>query len=503
MSERGLQWLSAREIRNSLDSGVLSGTELITTLLARIQELNIDGPAIRAVIETNPDAPAIAERLESALAGEDTGRPLRGVPVLLKDNIDTADSMLTTAGSLALIGSHPQRDAFVAQQLRKVGAIILGKANMSEWANFRSTHSSSGWSARGGQALNPYALDRSPCGSSSGSASAVAAGLVPAAIGTETDGSILCPAGMCGVVGIKPTVGLVSRSGVIPISSSQDTVGPIARTVEDAAVVLGAISGVDPLDPATTVCAERGFSDYTQFLDSDGLRGARMGVPREIFFGYSPQVDAIAEAAISTMGDAGAVIVDPANIPSAEAMKKSDAEMTVLLYEFKAGLNRYLQTRVGIGARSLEDVIAFNSHNPETEMPYFGQEIMLMAQEKGMLTDTEYTEARAECVRLARDEGIDRVLKEYELDALIMPTTGPAFTIDHINGDHFSGGSSGPAAVAGYPGITVPAGMVRGLPVGMTFVGPAFSEPVLLRLAFAFEQLTHAWRPPQFMARNM
>jgi amidase len=486
-------YLDACELRRLMDRGDLRSEELIEALHQRIEAVDQAGPIIRSVIETNPQASELARAHDrSPRQG-----PLAGIPILLKDNIDTADRMKTTAGSLALEDSRPAGDAFVVTRLREAGAILLGKANMSEWANFRSTHSSSGWSARGGQALNPYALDRSPCGSSSGSASAVAAGLVPVSLGTETDGSILCPGAMCGVVGIKPTVGLTSRFGVVPISPSQDTVGPFGRTVADAALVLGVIAGHDPADPATAASQGSSLEDYTQFLDPQGLHGARIGIPRDNFFRYNPATDRVVEAAIDAMGSAGAVVVDPADIP--KSPEAHDREMTVLLYEFKASLNAYLQTRAGDGPRTLEELVKFNRDHADGEMPYFGQEIFLQAQEKGDLTETEYVEAREQGRRAASVEGIDAAMSEHNLDALVMPTTGPAFAIDLVNGDHFVGGASQPAAIAGYPAITIPAGQVHGLPVGITFMGPAFSEPVLIRLAYACEQLLQAWRRPAFL----
>jgi amidase len=377
---------------------------------------------------------------------------------------------------------------------------LLGKANLSEWANFRSSHSNSGWSARGGQCRNPYALNRSPCGSSSGSAVAVAANLAAASLGTETDGSILCPAGINGVVGIKPTLGLTSRAGVIPIAHSQDTVGPFGRTVADAATVLTAIAGPDPRDPATALLAGRPLVDYTQYLDPGALRGARIGVAREVYFGNSEKADAVAEAAIQVLRAQGATIVDPANIPTAKAMRDSNDELTVLLYEFKADLNVYLAALGGQpAARSLAELIAFNQAHAGAEMPFFGQEAFLDAQEKGPLTDAVYLEALANNRRLAREEGIDAVLREHHLDALLMPTTGPAWTVDHVNGDHVLGGSSQPGALAGYPSISVPAGFVFGLPLGVTFLGTALSEARLIALAYAFEQASHARQAPAFV----
>ncbi|MGH2485014.1 MAG: amidase, partial [Ktedonobacterales bacterium] len=486
----------------AMETGELTARRLTEMYLDRIQGLDVGGPTLRAIIETNPEALAIADALDRERAAGSTRGPLHGVPILLKDNIDTADAMRTTAGSLALLDSRPERDAFVAERLRAAGAVLLGKANMSEWANFRSTHSSSGWSARGGQAVNPYSLDRSTSGSSSGSASAVAANLAAASLGTETDGSILSPASVNGVVGIKPTVGLTSRAGVVPIAHSQDTVGPFGRTVADAAALLSVIAGADPRDPATQASAGRAQPDYTRFLDAGALRGARLGIPREVYFGYSDKTDAVIEAAIEALRAAGAVIVDPANIPTAKQMGASESELTVLLFEIKADMAAYLATRVGANPpRSLADLIAFNEAHAGEEMPFFGQEHFLQAREKGGLDDAGYLAALAENQRLARAEGIDAVIAEHQLDALVMPTGSPAWKIDHINGDHHgSDASSQPAALAGYPAISVPAGEVHGLPVGLTFMGTAFSEPKLIALAYAFEQATHARRAPQYRA---
>ncbi|HEV2404037.1 MAG TPA: amidase [Ktedonobacterales bacterium] len=497
-----LEEMTIARMRAAMESGELTARRLSEMYLERIQALDAGGPTLRSVIETNPDALAIAEALDRERAAGSTRGPLHGIPVLLKDNIDTADALHTTAGSLALLDSRPERDAFVAERLRAAGAVLLGKANMSEWANFRSTHSSSGWSARGGQALNPYSLDRSTSGSSSGSASAVAANLAAASLGTETDGSILSPANVNGVVGIKPTVGLTSRAGVVPIAHSQDTVGPFGRTVADAAALLSAIAGPDPRDPATKAGAGRGHPDYTRFLDADALRGARLGIPREVFFGYSDKTDAVIEGAIETLRAAGAVIVDPANIPTAKQMSASESELTVLLFEIKADMAAYLATRVGANPpRTLADLIAFNEAHAGEEMPFFGQEHFIRAHEKGGLDDPEYLAALAENQRLARAEGIDAALVAHQLDALVMPTGSPAWKIDHVNGDHHGGGaSSQPAALAGYPAINVPAGEVHGLPVGLTFMGTAFSEPKLIALAYAFEQATRARRAPRYRA---
>jgi amidase len=405
--------------------------------------------------------------------------------------------MQTTAGSLALVGAVPSRDAFVVERLRAAGAVILGKTNLSEWANFRSTHSSSGWSGRGGQCRNPYALDRTPSGSSAGSGAATAANFCAVSVGTETDGSIVSPSAACSLVGLKPTLGLVSRSGIIPLSHSQDTAGPMARTVADAAALLGVLAGIDPADAVTA--SSKGYAqvDYTRFLDPKGLKGARIGVPRERYFGYHPATDALIAQALELMKAQGAVIVDEVNIPT--AAKLDEPEMEVLLYEFKADIEAYL---AGLGERTrlktLADLIRFNEEHRDTELPWFGQELFHQAQEKGPLTDKKYRKALAACRKLSREQGIDAVMAKHKLDALVAPTQAPPGLIDQVNGDHWLGSSSSPAAVAGYPSITVPAGYVAGLPVGLSFIGRAWSEPVLLRLAFAYEQASTHRRVPGF-----
>lgn len=495
-----LEEMTIAQMRAAMESGELSARRLTEMYLKRIAALDASGPTLRSVIETNPEAPAIAEALDRERATGSVRGPLHGIPILLKDNIDTADAMHTTAGSLALLDSRPERDAFVAERLRAAGAILLGKANLSEWANFRSTHSSSGWSARGGQAVNPYSLDRSTSGSSSGSASAVAANLAAASLGTETDGSILSPANANGVVGIKPTVGLTSRAGVVPIAHSQDTVGPFGRTVADAAALLGVIAGPDPRDPMTAAGgAGRAHADYTRFLDAGALRGARLGIAREVYFGYSEKTDAVMDGVIETLRSLGAVIVDPANIPTAKQMGASESELAVLLFEIKADMAAYLATRVGDHPpRTLADLIAFNEAHAAEEMPFFSQEHFLQAQAKGGLDDPAYLAALEENHRLSRVEGIDAVMAEHQLDALVMPTGGPAWKIDHVNGDHYLGASSQPAALAGYPAVSVPSGYVHGLPVGVTFMGTAYSEPKLIALAYAFEQATRVRRPPRY-----
>ena len=494
-----LEEKSISELQDALKAGTLTSRQLVEMYQERIQALDQAGPALKSVLEVNPDALAIADELDEERRTQGPRGPLHGIPILLKDNIATADQMQTTAGSLALVGARAARDAFVARKLRDSGAILLGKANLSEWANFRSTTSSSGWSARGGQALNPYVLDRSPCGSSSGSATAVAANLAAASLGTETDGSILSPAATNGVVGIKPTVGLTSRAGVIPIAHSQDTVGPFGRTVADAALLLGAITGVDERDAATQESAGRFFADYTQFLDRTGLQGARIGIPRQIYTGYHPKIDAAFHAAVEKMRELGAVIVDPADIPTAQRMAESKNEETVLLFELKAGLNAYLADLASSPVRTLADVIAFNEAHTAEELPYFGHEHFVQAAATGSLDDPAYLAALEENRRLARQEGIDAVMDAYDLDALVVPTMSLPCRIDLVNGDYFSGGGTQPIALAGYPGVSVPAGLISNLPFGILFMGRAYSEPTLIKLAYAFEQGTLARRAPRYL----
>jgi amidase len=489
--------LTISELQDGMKSGKDSARSLAEKYLARIQAVDKRGPAVNSVIETNPDALAIAEALDGERKEKGPRGPLHGVPVLIKDNIDTADKMMTTAGSLALVGSKPPTDSVVAQKLRQAGAVIIGKTNLSEWANIRSRRSTSGWSGRGGLTKNPYALDRNACGSSSGSGAGVSANLCAAAIGTETDGSIVCPSSANGIVGIKPTVGLVSRTGIIPISHTQDGAGPMCRTVRDAAIVLGSLTGVDAADSATADSQGRSYTDYTQFLKADGLRGARIGVVRKAF-GFSDRVDKIMESALEVMRKEGAILVDPADIETAG--KWADTEMTVFMYELKADLNAYL-ARPGFNApaKTLKDIIEFNDRNHEKEMPYFGQDFFLKAEAKGPLTSQEYLDALAKNRQLARKEGIDAIMDKHNLDALVGPTGGPAWLTDLVDGDHFGGGSSGAAAVAGYPNITVPAGYIFGMPVGVSFFGRAWSEPLLIRLAYAFEQSTKVRKRPRFL----
>jgi amidase len=467
--------------------------------LERIASIDEGAIGLNSVLEVNPDARRIARQLDRERKNGHVRGPLHGIPIMLKANIDTADRMTTTAGSLSLVGDPPHQDATVAARLRAAGAVILGKTNLSEWANFRGFNSSSGWSGQGGQTRNPYVLDRNPCGSSSGSAASVAANLTAAGLGTETDGSIVCPATINGVVGIKPTVGLTSRAGVIPISHTQDTVGPHARTVADAAAVLSALVGVDPRDPATAASAGKFSTDYTQFLDSHGLQGARIGVARGGgFTGYSEETDAIFEQAIEAMADAGAMIVDPAEIPTIDELNADPAEIIVLIYEFKRDLNAYLATRTGVPVHNLADVIAFNLAHASQELQYFGQEFLELAEQE-IFSQQEYEDALVRGHELAGKNGIDAILAQEHLDALVAPTGSPSWPIDLVNGDHFLGASSGPAAVAGYPIINVPAGFTFGLPVGISFMGTAFSEAKLIKLASGFEAATHARRPPTFI----
>jgi amidase len=489
-------------LQQRMQSGQDTSRSLVDKYLARIEALDRSGPALHSVLEVNPDARTIADRLDAERKTRGPRGPLHGIPILIKDNIATADRMMTTAGSLALAGATPPKDAFIVERLREAGVVILGKTNLSEWANFRSTHSTSGWSGRGGQTKNPYALDRNPSGSSSGSGAAMAANLAAVAVGTETDGSIVSPANSNGLVGFKPTLGLVSRSGIVPIAHSQDTAGPMTRTVADAAALLGAMAGTDPEDPATKDAGRKGRRDYTASLDANGLKGARIGVVRNKYFGYSPATDRLAEAAIAEMKKQGATIVDPANI--ATLGKFDNGELEVLLFELKADLNKYL-TWLGAASpvHSLKDVIAFNDAHQEQEMPYFGQEIMTMAEKKGPLTSAKYTAALARNQRMARRLGIDAVMTKFKLDALVAPTGGPAWLTDVVNGDSSAANAASPStvtSVAGYPHITVPAGYYRGLPVGISFFGRAWSEATLIKLAYAYEQATKHRRPPTFAA---
>lgn len=485
------------ELQQGMKSGKFTARSLAEKYLARIDAVDKHGPTLNSVIEVNPDALPLADSLDKEFKQKGPRGPLHGLPILIKDNIDTADRLSTTAGSLALVGAKPPKDSFLVQKLRQAGALILGKTNPSEWANIRSSHSTSGWSGRGGLTRNPYVLDRNPCGSSSGSGAAASANLSAGAIGTETDGSIVCPSSANGIVGIKPTVGLVSRAGVIPISRTQDTAGPMCRTVTDAAILLGALTGSDPDDPATAASSGHSLTEYTQFLDPNGLRGARIGVVRK-YFGFNDAVDALMEKSLDLLKKQGATLVDPADIDTIG--KFGESELTVFLYELKADLNAYL-ARLGPSApvHTLKDIIDFNDRNREKELPYFGQDLFLKSQEKGLLTEKEYLDAIENCRKLSRSEGIDAVMDKFKLDALVAPTGGPAWITDLICGDNPGGGSSSAAAVAGYPSVTLPAGFIFSLPVGISFFGRAWSEPSLIKLAYSFEQASKVRKPPRFL----
>jgi amidase len=492
-----LEEVTIPELQDALKSGKFTARSLTEKYLERIAGVDKRGPAINAIVELNPDALAIADALDAERKSKGPRGPLHGIPVLIKDNIGTADRMMTTAGSLALLGFTPAKDSEVAQRLRAAGAVILGKTNLSEWANFRSSHSSSGWSGRGGQTRNPYALDRSPCGSSSGSAAATSANLCVASVGSETDGSIVCPSSGNGLVGIKPTVGLVSRAGIIPVAHSQDTAGPICRSVTDAAILLSAMSGKDPSDPATKAAGRKEARDYTAFLNQDGLRGARIGIVRKSY-DFSETTDRILAAALDAMKSEGAVLIDPAEIASLG--KFDDSEMDVLLYEFKADLNAYLAAAgPQVPVHSLKEIIEFNEKNRERELTWFGQDLLVKAEEKGPLTEKKYQDALANNHRLTRTDGIDAVMDKHRLDALVAMTAGPSWVIDLLDGDHDTGGSSSLAAVAGYPNINVPAGFVFGMPVGISFFGRAWSEATLIKIAYAFENATKSRTPPRFL----
>jgi amidase len=494
-----LEEITISELQEGMKSGRFTARSLVERYTARIEEVDKSGPTVNAVIETNPDAMAIAEALDKEYTAKGPRGPLHGIPVLIKDNIDTADRMMTTAGSLALVGAKPPKDSFVAQKLRAAGAVILGKTNLSEWANIRSSHSTSGWSGRGGLTKNPYALDRNACGSSSGTGAGISANLAAVGIGTETDGSIVCPSSANGLAGIKPTVGLVSRAGIIPISHTQDGAGPMCRTLRDAAILLSALTGTDQDDPATAASAGKTHTDYSEFCDPNGLKGTRIGVARK-YFGISDAVDALMEQALDILKKQGATLVDPADVETLG--KFDDSESTVFMYELKADLNAYL-ARLGPSApvKTLKEIIDFNERNRSKELPYFGQDMFLKAEAKGSLTEKEYLDALTKNHQLARTEGIDAVMDKHQLVALVAPTGGPAWITDLVTGDHFTGGSSNAAAVAGYPNINVTAGAISGLPVGISFFGRAWSEPTLIKLAYAFEQATKARQAPRFLPK--
>jgi amidase len=481
-------------LQASMTSGALTSRSITEAYLERIEALD---PLLGSVLQTNPDAVEIADALDAERDSTGPRGPMHGIPVLVKDNVDTADRMRTTAGSFALGEVSPSRDAFVVRRLREAGAVILGKANLSEWANFRSTRSSSGWSARGGQCRNPYALDRSPCGSSSGSGVAVSANLCAVAVGTETDGSIVCPSSVNGIVGIKPTLGLVSRSGIVPVAHSQDTAGPMSRTVADGAALLSAVAGVDGDDAATSVARIEG--NFTAFLDRNGLRGARIGAARHLA-GFSDRVDRMFDAALEAMRELGAELIDPVEI--AHVAELEEPELEVMLYEFKADVEAYLAALPPEQPyRTLADLIAFNEEHADVEMPHFGQEHFEHANEKGPLTEPAYLEALGTCRRLSCDEGLDAVFDEHRLDAIVAPSNAPAWLTDYANGDHYVGGNSTPAAVAGYPNVTVPAGFAFDLPLGISFMGRPWTEGTLIRLASAFEQAMGHRRPPELRPR--
>ncbi len=492
VAEFDLNEITLAGIGEKLDSGELTSVALCRKYLDRIRRVD---HLLGAVAEVNPDALEIAGRMdEERRAGKIRG-PLHGVPVMIKDNIDTGDSMQTTAGSLAMEGHRADADAPLVQRLREAGAVILGKTNLSEWANFRSERSSSGWSGRGGQVRNPWCLDRTPCGSSSGTAAAVSANLCAAGIGTETNGSIVCPSGINGIAGIKPTLGLWSRQGIIPIAHSQDTAGPMARSVTDSAILLGALANPTACDPDTGIPPGPAFTDYTQFLNHQGLDTLKIGIARDLL-GFDNRVDELFDAAVQLLGKQGVTIAGDVRFP--ELRKMNQASYQVLLYEFKHDLNRYLATHPRAPVQSLDAVIAFNELHADREMPWFGQELFLLAQAKEDITSAEYKEALHLARRLSREKGIDAIMEEQGLDAILAATNGPAWTIDPVNGDHFSGGSSSPAAIAGYPNVTVPMGTIHGLPAGISFFGKAWSEPVLLKLAFAYEQASRHRRAPGF-----
>ena len=489
--------VSVAELQKRMTAGSLTSRQLTEAYIARMNEIDSAGPSLHAVIERNPDALAIADAMDAERKAAKVRGPMHGIPVLIKDNIDTADKMMTTAGSLALAGTAAPKDAFIVERLRNAGAVLLGKTNLSEWANFRSSRSTSGWSGRGGQTRNPYVTDRNPCGSSSGTGSAISASLAAVGVGTETDGSIICPSSICGLVGLKPTIGLVSRSGIIPISSSQDTAGPMGRTVADVAALLGVLTGEDIRDAVTLASKGHAPKDYNDHLDVNALKGARIGVARNLA-GFHPAVDAAFETALKAIAKAGAVVVDHLTMPNLG--KYDEAETDVLLYEFKDGLNKYLAGRgTTVNVRTLADMIAYNQREAGKEMPWFGQEMFERAEKKGPLTDAAYKAARELCIRLVRTEALDKLFGDDKLDALVAPSNGPAWITDLVNSDRFTGGNSSYAAIAGYPSITVPMAYTAELPLGISFLGAAWTEGKLIGFAYAFEQATKVRRAPRFL----
>ena len=487
--------LSAQDAQVAMTAGTLTSRTLTRSYLERIARIDDAGPMLNSVIEVNPKAMEQAELMDAERAAGKVRSGLHGIPVLVKDNVDVA-GLVNSAGSLALATHRPGKDAFLIEKLREAGAVILGKTNLSEWANFRSTRSTSGWSSRGGQTKNPYVLDRNPCGSSSGTGTAIAASLGAIGIGTETDGSIVCPAAVSGLVGLKPTVGLVSRTGIIPISISQDTAGPMGRTVTDVAMLLNVLAAVDDNDPAGPGSSGHRPVDYSDFLLTDALEGKRIGVLRQAM-GFHPRVDVVMTAAIDEIRRAGAEVVD---VKMATYNQWGDPELEVLLYEFKDGLNTYLKSS-GAPISSLESLIAWNKEHSGEVMPFFGQELFERAQAKGPLTDDAYRQARDNSRRLAGQDGLLAAIDQLRLDAVIAPTVSPAWKTDHVLGDHYVGGGYGVAAVAGTPSITVPAGHIDGLPVGITWMGKAWSEADLISFAYTFEQATQARQPPTFQRR--
>lgn len=494
MSSRNYEEYTIEDFQKEMEQGDLTSRGLAEYYLDRIEKYDRSGPALNSVLQLNPDALEIADGLDKERGEKGPRSPLHGIPLLIKANIDSADKMETTAGSAAMNGHVAEKDAFTLARLREAGALILGKTNLSEWANFRSERSSSGWSSLGGQTLNPYDRDRSPCGSSSGSGVAASANLCAAAVGTETDGSVICPSHMNGIVGIKPTLGLVSRSGIIPIAHSQDTAGPMARTVSDAVHLLDGMTGHDPDDAITEQFSFKGEKRYAEYLRDGSLKSARIGIPRNLY-GFRLEVDILMGEAIKLMKEAGAIVVDDLKLP--HKGDYDDAEYEVLLYEFKEDLNKYLE-QAGGKVKNLKELIEFNKENKETMMPWFAQEILIKAQAKGPLSEEKYKEALAKCRKLSREEGIDKLIEDNSLDAIIAPSGGPSWKIDLINGDHYTGGGASQcAAVSGYPHITVPAGLVKGLPAGLSFIGPAYSEPKLIALAYSYEQLSRKRRAPK------